>query len=69
LTFVQLRAREGYGSVRERDVAEVSRIPDRENPVSNASTQRRQNGKMTGQQMQQQPPVKQISSFSDFNRR
>ena len=52
------RAREGYGSVRERDVVvtDGGRVAaEREAPISN--TGRRPNGKISGQQIQQQQPV------------
>jgi hypothetical protein len=55
------RAREGYGSVRERDMADGGRMPEREAPVSNAAGPRRQNGKLAGQQQMQQPPPAQVS--------
>ena len=54
------RARDGYGSVRDRDrdVPDGGRMPERENPVSNATGPRRPNGKAGGHQpIQQQVQV------------
>lgn len=49
------RAREGYGSVRERDLNDGGKLPERE-ASSNSTIGRRTNGKAGIQQQQQQPP-------------
>ena len=64
--IVGSRAREGYGSVRERDVGDGGRVPEREAPISNTSIQRRPNGKMSASQPVQQQPV-QVNSLISVN--
>lgn len=57
--FTASRARDGYGSVRERDLNDGGKMPERE-PNANTSMGRRINGKAGVQQQQQQQQAPQI---------